>query len=702
VRWSMWCLSMYAATLTTAIGALLVAMVAGDADGGVPGLHVAPTPPHKLRLADPRALLLPDVAGALKVQGVKAPAQVLNGLYFPTAPRINGEIAYKKDDMGLDHPSELWLTKDPHGFWCVQPTDMKGSSNALMITSHANRAKPEDAIAWQLWEDGGVGWRVHPTVKVVRCNGNICNADFAHGAGRPIPVPVPVPGAPVPVPVPVPAPGPGLGGGPIPTPAPGPRAFDNSPGWTNLGAGYLMTDPTNTTSYKLWATAILGGLGLLMFTCCLLNGDNGVARSYVHNVISRTVLLVIGILIAGQIVPLLSWGIWRTSWVIELVFFLVGYFMLHFLSWKCQYSPIYRTLIWAVGSHLVACFGVAAFLDFRDALMGHGWLHQKGIALSGSLMVFVGAILMALHYLMKWIDKKKFTEPSPTSWPEKPAGVVTQKERSCMTTRACLGGETHDEEVQEEASQDFPWVEDALWAEYTASSIIMAFVIYNFMCAIVDKWGGIHSTGWLIILFVMVIVIDVILQLVKRQEGERWDWQVDMMTVGTVSRVLGLCVAGAMRRMNPGLREQFQEWFGISSVLSSVFVVVLLSYVTLIMVAILSRIFKDYFEEPYGALAVLQNNHYPEEVVGMALMLACAWGVFTTGILGDFVRFIPWLSWNEPWFHALLCILLAGLLYLFWKSFLLPKSEMRVIHHAEVRAQEKETQDKITSLKPRY
>jgi len=246
--------------------------------------------------------------------------------------------------------------------------------------------------------------------------------------------------------------------------------------------------------------------------------------------------------------------------------------------------------------------------------------------------------------------------------------------------------------------------DDALRAEYIAISLILAFVFYNLLRTIANSFGTrwLHWT-WAIMLILMVAIIHSLHNSIKKktEKGGAKDWHADILIVGTLSRVLGLCIVGAMRKVNPGLRQNLQDWFGVSAIFGSVLEVLLVTFLVLLMIAIRSGL-DDSEEDAYGFLSVVSEHRpsYPEEVVGFAIAMAVVWSVFLSGLLGDFVRFNDLLQYNVVWFHAVFCILLAGLLYIFWDRVILRKMMMNTKNQADLIGKECAVYDEIKELKP--
>jgi len=674
-------------------GAQAVSVMQESGEGKVDGLGWG-LPDTSQIVAPSRVLLNPELSGAIKVRGVPYPDQTLEGVYYPTSRMVNGGTAYRKDGHDPKHASHLWLAKDPHGYWCIQPTNKLNTADALMITVHQHLVNPQAAQGWQLWRGGG--WRVQHAVQVLSCRDHPCEAD----AGPPS---ASVPEA-----------------RPVPTPDPLEPAFDNSPGVSLLTPIYLVENPNDTTTFKMWAGLAVLAIAMMAFTCCLLHSENKAGRSYVYAVKSSTLALMIGILFSSQVVPFFSGGFWRTSWVIELVLFVFGFFMLHWICWKCQFAPVRRTIVWTFGGYLVGAMGACAFLDLREAFFG--WDYEDGAELALCMLLATCMCLVVLDWLAKRLDSKQFAEPSAKSWPAKPPPeMFAPKDRGgCMDTRSCMNWNTKaadQEDVMDPLVEENFWHEwtlDACRATYIAASIIAAFALYNWLrvCAMSFASPDKLWLAWLIIVLVIVALMACVTVAMRRKKKDNGDadYHADMLIVGTLSRVLGLCVVGEMRKVNPGLREQLQDWFGVSSFTGALIEVIGLTFLVLLAITLLSCRKQDKEEDEevqreYGGLEFI--NGYPEEVVGFAMALGIAWTVIFSGMLGDLVRFSSFLSWDgdahfQVWMHAFFCLIAAGLLYLFWRRVVLRKMMMSLEDHTEMVEKENEIYAKIEGLREKY
>jgi len=258
------------------------------------------------------------------------------------------------------------------------------------------------------------------------------------------------------------------------------------------------------------------------------------------------------------------------------------------------------------------------------------------------------------------------------------------------------------------------WTLDACRASYTAASIITSFALYNWLrvCAMSFASPDMLWLAWLIVVLVIVSLMAGVHSAMRRKKMDNGDsdYHADMLIIGTLSRVLGLCIVGEMRKLNPGLREQLQDWFGVSSFTGALMEVIGLTFLVLVAITLLSCRQQDTAEDEevqreYGVLEFI--NQYPEEVVGFAMALGIAWSVVFSGMLGDLVRFSSFLSWDghqhfQVWMHAFLCLVAAGLLYLFWRRVVLRKMMMSLENHTEMVEKEKEIYAKIEGLREKY
>jgi len=329
-----------------------------------------------------------------------------------------------------------------------------------------------------------------------------------------------------------------------------------------------------------------------------------------------------------------------------------------------------------------------------------------------------------LDWLAKRLDNKQLLEPSPKSWPAKPAeggGASPKGSRGCGDGRSCVNpwgtkpvnNEEAEVPVDDEAFWD-AWTLDAHRAAYTASSVVVAFALYNWLRVCATSFADADHlwVAWLIIVVVVICLMVCIHSAMKKKKLENGDadFHADMLIVGTLSRVLGLCVVGEMRKLNPGVRTQLQEWFGLSSFVGALVEVIGLTFLVLLLITCFSvrkqKLAEDEeVQKEYGILEFI--NQYPEEVVGFAMALGVAWCVVFSGMLGDLVRFNDFLSWGgdphvQVWVHAFLCLIAAGLLYFFWRRVVLRKMMMSLEDHTEMVEKENEIYAKIEGLKEKY
>lgn len=267
------------------------------------------------------------------------------------------------------------------------------------------------------------------------------------------------------------------------------------------------------------------------------------------------------------------------------------------------------------------------------------------------------------------------------------------------------------------------WQHDAETAKAIAFSIVLAFAVYNWLRAIAQSWSSDGSlwVPWVIIIMLTIWTMMSLNHFISRRR-EHWerdlarhraarmtqDHQAGILIVGTLSRVLGLCIVGAMRKTNPGLQVQLQEWFVIGAFFAIMVEVICLTFFVLIMVVLLSKCTRGPDDTgAYGCLAIIRV--YPEEVVGFGIALGIVWTFVLSGLLGDMVRWCPLFSssiggWSaanvEVWFHALFCLLAALLLFQFWKRVILKRMMMDVRLYSQLHDQQKEIHETIKGLSP--
>jgi len=619
----------------------------------------------------PRALMQPTDVGALRVQGTPYPNDILNGLYYPTAVNVNGKMAYKKEN--LQHKSELWLAMDPNGFWAIQPTDSRGSDDVFMVSAIANAAAPQDAGTWQLWESGA--WQLENAVSVVKCEGADaeCNAMYKQELDK------------------------AAGGASLPS--------------TCSYAGKICA-MSSETIMDSWAWLSVGGVLSFIAALCLCMGNRLMARSYVWNTVSNATMLVVGFLVAQNLLNFVTFDFWSyseydVSFPVSFILFTVGFFGVHFLCWKCQYSPERRTLTYRGVAILAACFGACAVDRLKMVLVANGWKDNVWLQL---WLVIGTALVLALYAVIaNTLHQKTFAEPSAKSWPQAPTMVkVGDKSRSCVSgvTKMFKSSDDHEEGTDpSDLRQDgyYPWQEDANFGQCGCISVIMALLIDNLANFFFNKHV---SSGWVTISFVIFcIVLGIILALVRNRVGKtKYREETLLSREGmlffilstTCCFLLGLSLYGIMWQF-AGMTDQ--DWWSCScGVGPHIFGVLGLTLVGLVMVKVLSRKHtdEDLNGPSFGLLNLKLGPFFPQEVDIIAMMLGWAWSRFILGAVQDVTRRPPVQDKTDLWYYPSLVIywdaawniVLGTLLFLFWRVIALPKAEKTLKHHdADIKAE---------------
>jgi len=512
-----------------------------------------------------------DIVASMEISGiVKQGLNKLNGRYRrSTTLRENNYPCYKHADRAI------YICRDEHSYWVAQPRQHAGTINTYMYAAEPEAPSPWMAGNWKTYNEVTKRWEVDEKIVAVRAE-----------------------------------------------------------------------EPEEPLVKRSIAILMFGSLIALAIILMFARSMDVHLRQQTYWLLADTISFTMACLISGAVdlifydavLPKMTGkppqeddevapGIYLA---IPFVVFTCVYLFLTFAGWKVQFSKRRLEVMFSLGSHAVAIFGVFAFAlvhrfvldELSPELRSVTGEPETGPArladiYSGALMFAVSFLLL---YMYAWatfgIRAERFSEAPNWPWAKK---EIVQRVRAVKEAeRTCCGTRTVEKmmPVQEEV-HGMDWREVVDNGEVNATSIILGYVLTAILLRdIAGKplkfmldWEEMDSDvlqKWLVVVLVLFVLAGFALYGLSTSKKMSWSLEVIRRTA----------VMSAAWALFAALRWEFLMWFEDSPPLSQASFTFAMGVASFLMLYIIDKV-----------LDRLRANGKAEHTETALRVLTCALGL---------------------------------------------------------------------------